>query len=109
MDKDELKGVAQQFYALGFPVNLIALIGAFAVGMAIFQGDISASNKRLILGAFLISFSIFAWHLPQIYSVGLISEGKAHRFFSLAALVWTLIFGGATFYFGRLLLRILTQ
>ncbi len=106
---DDIKGVVRYLYELGFPVGLFAAIGAFAVGMAIFQGDISLSNKRFVLGAFLVSVAISAWHIPQIYAVGLIQGGKAYRYFKFAALVWTLIFGAAAFCLGRLLLPMLRQ
>ena len=109
MTDNDIKGVTRYLYALGFPVGLFAAIGTFAMGVAIYQGDISLRNKRFVLGAFLVSIAISVWHVPKIYAAGLVQDGNVYRQFKLDALVWVVIFGVAAFYFGHLLLPMLWQ
>src|SRR5947209_496193 len=107
---DEIKGIVKYLYILGFPISLFAIAGAFSVGLAIYQGEISFGSKRLIFGAFLISFSIFAWNLPQIYRRNVFYDGeKWHHNFKFSALIWTLGFGVATYFLGVMLLPMLKQ
>lgn len=99
---DELKSIAR-FLLLG----LIAVIGAFSMGMAVFQNDISFQSRRLVFGGFLMSFSATAWYVPQIYSVLMSSAGRREGRLSYKALFWSMLFGAVTGLLGRVLYRMM--
>lgn len=112
MPADEIKGVARVLYALGFPIGLIAVVGAFSIGMAIFQGEISFTSKRFVLGAALLSFSMFALHFSKVYRPSAVfnrSDDKVKWVFSWSALFWVLCFGLSTYYLGTLLIPMLKK
>jgi len=73
---------------MGFPLGLIALIGAFSMGVAIVKDEISLGSKRLLFGALLISFSASFAHLPRIYSRSMYDGTKWHWSFRFSSLIW---------------------
>jgi hypothetical protein len=106
---DEVKGFSRFLFGwLGFPLGLVALSGAFSLGVAIFRDEISLSSRRLVLGTFLISFSAFAYHLPTIYSAVISDQDKIYRRFRFSSLVWAILFGAITWLSGRLLWHLMT-
>ncbi len=91
MLNDEMKGVARFLYALGFPLGLLAIVGAFSVGLAVWYGEISLSSKRLLLGIFLVSVSGFFWYLQRIYRTVAFIDEKKVKAFSFGALIGSFI------------------
>jgi len=107
--EDETKGIARLLFGLGFPLGLIAIVGVFSLGMAIFHGEIDLNSKRLVLGAFLISFSASVYHLPRIYAATYFDGTRWHRFFSPSSLIWGVGFGIAAYFLGLRLLHLMRQ
>jgi len=95
---EELKGVSRYMTLLGFPLGIIALLGAFTFGYAVFLGEISLTSKRLLLGSLLMSVSTFLWYVGRIYPVVMYDDFTERRAFSFGALVGTGLSGVAVFY-----------
>jgi hypothetical protein len=105
---NEIKGVAERLLAgMGFPLGLIALMGAFSMGVAIVKDEISFSSKRLLFGVLLISFSASFTHLPRIYSRGYYDGTKWHWSFRYDSLIWGVGFAVATFFLAHRLLPLI--
>jgi hypothetical protein len=104
LPEDETKGIARFLFGrLGFPLGLIAVLGAFSLGIAVLHDEVSFSSKRLVLGALLISLSAAASQVPMIYGLTFFDGTKWHRRFRPSALIWTVVFGVATYFLARLL------
>src|SRR5262249_61409802 len=56
--------------ALGVASVLVAIGGVYSMGMAIFRGHISLSDKQFLIGAFLLSVAFFLRQPPKILCRG---------------------------------------
>lgn len=90
MPKEEAKGVASYLmYGLGFPLGIVAIIGAFCVLFAVFRDEISLGNKRFTLGMALLSLCAVSHHVSRIYPRTMYDGSRWYRSFSLQSLLWT--------------------
>jgi len=97
--------------ALGVASVLVAIGGVYSMGMAIFRGHISLSDKQFLIGAFLLSVAFFLRQPPKILCRGGYDhdEQKWLWVFSWTALFWTVASGALVYYLGSLLYPMIRQ
>jgi hypothetical protein len=54
---DELKSAVSLLHRLDFPSGVLAALGGFSFGVGIFYGEVTLDNRKIILGAFLLSLA----------------------------------------------------
>ncbi|MCP9496582.1 MAG: hypothetical protein MSG64_19265 [Pyrinomonadaceae bacterium MAG19_C2-C3] len=54
---DELKSAVSLLHRLDFPSGVLAALGGFCFGVGVFYGEVNFDNRKIILGAFLLSLA----------------------------------------------------
>lgn len=54
---DELKSAVSLLHRLDFPSGVLAALGGFCFGVGVFYGEVTLDNRKIVLGAFLLSLA----------------------------------------------------
>jgi hypothetical protein len=65
IDSEVFKHAARSIYYFEFPAGILVLMGCFVFGVGTVKGDVSLSNKHLLLGLFLFSLGAIWGGLRQ--------------------------------------------
>ncbi len=107
----KLSDGAGRFLVLGFPLGLLAYLGVFCLGFAAYRSELSLSSKLFAFGAFSFCLSCSMWYLGRIYPIYYANRyGEEFRRLtrsSIVGIIGFLLFGAASFYFGKLLWALL--
>lgn len=100
-----------KFLILGFPLGLLAYLGIFCLGLAVWRSEIALNSKLFVFGSFCFCLSCCMWYLGRIYPIYYVKyTGEELRRFTLSSVAMLIgfgLFGYGTYYFARVLWALL--